>query len=80
VRKQGDQLRANEYVTVDGRPIMADVREFDTDEGWVEIFMPVISQTKTVSRDDRLPDESEPPNTLDWEVKLLKGKIEVKTM
>jgi hypothetical protein len=75
MRKYGDQLSASEIVTVDGKPISADINELDTDEGWVEIVLPVFESQNTIDREDGVEEEELP--LFDYETKRLNGKVEI---
>lgn len=71
----GDELAANQVVTVNGRKVMADIKEGNTEEGWVEIFMPVLKDVNTIHHNGDVDEQSLP--LFDSEVKRLEGKIEI---
>jgi DUF4097 and DUF4098 domain-containing protein YvlB len=74
----GDQLAPNQVVTVNGKQVLADVRELDTKEGYVDIELPVLEQVNTISKDGNVQEENVP--FYDVEIKRLTGEIKIITL
>lgn len=75
MKLHGDNLQANQVVTVNGKIVSADVKELDTDEGWVDIFLPVFNEEAvTIQSGDNVAGGV---SYFDTEVKRLIGEIKV---
>ena len=73
----GDNLEPNQVVTVNGRPIMADVQEVNTDEGWVDICLPVLEEVTEHTQNGKPFVDTEYFPTFTYEVKRLTGEIKI---
>ena len=76
----GDNLQANQVVTVDGKMISADIKELDTDEGYVDIFLPVFDELTSYSQDSELwmdKENNKSLPTFSTEVKRLTGEVKI---
>ena len=71
----GDELAPNQVVTIDGKPIMVDIREVNVEEGWVEIELPSFESKNTIDKSGAV-DERDIP-LFDTEVKRLTGKVKI---
>lgn len=83
MKMHGDELGADQFVLVDGKSVISDVKELDTDEGWVEIFVPDLPEEQKVVQntgDITEEDATIGTPTFDWKVQRLEGKIEVRSL
>jgi hypothetical protein len=80
MRLHGDELAPNQVVMLDDKPIMADVLEVDTDEGWVEIALPVLESQNRIDRglegEEPTVDEVGIP-LFHYETKRLTGEVRI---
>ncbi len=71
-----DQL-LDKVVFVNGKRIAADIKELNTDQGWVDIMLPVINSPVVISaRNKSLNGDLGKPKD-SYIIKRLEGKVEV---
>ena len=75
----GDELGPDKVVTVDGRIVQADIRELNTDEGWVDIFFPVMPTEEKMAEVGDVDTATNVP-IFDTEIRRLTGKIRIETL
>jgi len=60
---------------------MAPVHSYDIEEGWVDIFLPVLPKhLNVVTRDDKDEDVADPSRSYEEEVKRLTGPVVIETL
>ena len=74
----GDNLSPSQIVTVNGKLVSADIKELNTDEGWVDIFLPKLDDSAVVFKEgDEINTEEFQVPVFDYEVKRLTGEVKV---
>jgi hypothetical protein len=68
----------DKVVFVNGKRIAADIKSLDTEKGWVDIYIPVLNQSKTTSaRDQQLDTDEDNIPKFEYTIKRLQGQVEV---
>jgi hypothetical protein len=75
MRIHGDALLPDQVVTINGRKVLSDVKELDTEEGWVDVFLPDIQNAVNVDKATQVQIDSELTTMFDWVVKRLEGQV-----
>ena len=78
MRLHGDEIASDILVLVNGKSISADIRELDTEEGWVDIDLPIIESENRISKKNGVDERYLP--VFDYQTKRLIGKVELKRM
>lgn len=76
MKLHGDNLQVNQVVTVNGKMVTADVKELDTEEGYIDIFLPVFDTQETFDKNKDFKDDGDMP-LFDYQVKRLTGEIKI---
>jgi len=66
-------------VFLNDKRVAADIKQLDTNEGWIDIEVPLVEKTLTITNESKV-DLSAPevPDTFGLEVKRLTGVVQVK--
>ena len=60
MKLSGDQLGPEHVVIVNNKMVQGNIKELDTEEGWVDVFMPIIpTETNELSADDVIAGEAD---------------------
>jgi hypothetical protein len=78
----GDQLGPQHIVFINGKPIMSNIKELDTEEGWVDIFLPILPDKVVTAEFEEEVSKTEAEiiseaQNLEYEVKRLEGEVKV---
>lgn len=65
------------HVVVDGKPVVADVVQADTEEGWVDVELPNFVNLESIDAEDtKLKTDGETP-VFDPKIKRIVGEVKV---